>query len=49
MVTEPGCSTSITFELKGNDGDGDALVYTIDQVTKEEIAVAILISCIMPS
>ena len=32
---------SITFELKGNDGDGDALVYTIDQVTKDEIIVAI--------
>jgi hypothetical protein len=32
---------SLTFELKGNDGDGDALVYTIDQVTKEGIAVAI--------
>jgi Putative Ig domain len=32
---------SLTFELKGNDGDGDALVYTIDQVTKDGITVAI--------
>jgi hypothetical protein len=32
---------SLTFELKGNDGDGDALVYTIDQVTKDGVNVAI--------